>query len=159
MRYLTYKVKYTAVPVQCSSYSCLGNIKNFSNSSCTGIWIALYRQKNVILLIDTLTNRTISSNANAGKCTGALQCLVNTLRIGIQCYLKASPVFSHVMNWTTVIETAPASHTCIFCTWECKWHCKRNTKTETRMSARLYVLKSASLLQITLLSLRIYHRK
>jgi hypothetical protein len=89
------------------------------------------------LLIDTLTNCTISSNANVGKCTDALQCLVNTLRIGIQWYLKASPVFSHVMNCITVIKMAPANHTCILCTWEYKWHCKRNTNTETRQECLL----------------------
>ena len=67
-----------ALCIQCSPLSRVGNMKTSCNSSHTCTWTALYHLINVFFFIDAFINITLGCNANTGRCTGILQCLVNS---------------------------------------------------------------------------------
>jgi len=66
-----------ALCMQCSPHCRVGNKKTSCHSSRTHTWTALYHLNN-FFFIDAFINTTFGCNANAGKCTGISQCLVNS---------------------------------------------------------------------------------
>ena len=129
-----------ALCMQCSPHSRVANTKTSCNSSCTRTWTALYHLNNAFLFIDAFINITFGCNANAGKCTGISQCLVNSSKHSSGWYStvqKTSLIFSYGMNWITVTKTIHINHICILCNWKCKWHRERNRRTEMRISTEL----------------------
>ena len=86
-----------ALCMQCSPHFRVGNTKTSCNSSRTRTWTALYHLNNAFLFIDI----TLSCNANAGKCTGISQCLVNSSKHSSGWYStvqKTLLIFSYGMN-------------------------------------------------------------
>jgi hypothetical protein len=80
----------------------------------------------------------LGCNADAGKCTGISQCLINSSKHSSGWYStvrKMPLIFTYGMNWITVTETVHINHICILCNWKCKWHreCNRRTKMRIRM--------------------------
>jgi len=83
---------------------------------------------------------TLGCNANAGKCTGISQCLVNSSKRSSGWYStvrKTLLIFGYGMNWITVTKTVHINHICILCKWKCKWHRERNRRTEIRIRTGL----------------------
>jgi len=90
-----------ALSMQCSPHSRVGNTKTSCNSSHTHTWTALYHLNNAFFFIDAFINIMVGCNANAGKCTGILQCLVNSSKLSSGWYStvqKTLPIFSYGMN-------------------------------------------------------------
>ena len=74
--------------------------KTSCNSSRTRTWTALYHLNNAFF-IDASINITLGCNANAGKCTGISQCLVNSSKHSSDWYStvrETSLIFSYSMN-------------------------------------------------------------
>ena len=90
-----------ALCMQCSPHCRVGNTKTSCNSLRTRTWTALYHLNNTIFFIDTFINITLDCNANAGKCTGISQCLVNSSKHSSGWYStvwKTSLIFSYGIN-------------------------------------------------------------
>jgi len=90
-----------ALCMQCSPHSHVGNTKMPCNSSHTHMWTALYHLNNAFFFIDTFINFTLGCNANARKCTGISQCLVNSSKHSSGWYStiqKMLLIFSYGMN-------------------------------------------------------------
>jgi len=90
-----------ALCMQCSPHSRVGNTKMSRNSSRTRTWTALYHLNNAFFFIDAFINITLSCNANAGKCTGISQCLVNSSKHSSGWYStlrKTLLIFSYGLN-------------------------------------------------------------
>jgi hypothetical protein len=124
-----------ALCMQCSPHSHVENTKTSCNSSHTCMWTALYHLHNAFFFIDAFINITLGCNANAGKCTGISQCLVNSSKHSWGWYSmvrKTLLIFSYCMNWITVTKTVHINHICILCNWKCKWHHEHNRHTEMR---------------------------
>ena len=127
-----------ALCMQCS-HSCVGNTKTSCSSSRTRTWTALYHLNNAFF-IDAFINFTLGCNANALKCTGISQCLVNSSKRSSGWYStvrKNSLIFSYGMDWITVTKTVHINHICILCNWKCKWHRERNRRTDMRIWTEL----------------------
>ena len=125
-----------ALSMQCSPHSRVGNTKTSCNSSRTRTWTALYDLISAFFFIDAFVNITLGCNANAGKCTGISQSLVNSSKPSLGLYSmvrKTLLVFSYGMNWITVTKTVHINHMCILWNWKCKWHHERNIRTWMRM--------------------------
>jgi hypothetical protein len=123
----------------CSPHSHVGNTKTSCNSSRTRTWTALYRLNNDFF-VNASVNITLGCNANARKCTGISQRLVNSSKHSSGWYptvRKTSLIFSYGMNWITVTKTVNINHICTLCNWKCKWHRERNRRTEMRIRTGL----------------------
>ena len=121
-----------------STFLC-GNTKTSCNSSCTRTWTALYHPNNAFF-IHAFINITLGCSANAGKCTGISQCLVNSCKHSLVWYStvqKTLLIFSYGMNRITITKTVHINHICILCNWKCKWHRERNRCTEMRIRTGL----------------------
>jgi len=117
-----------ALCMQCSPHSRVRNTKMSCNSSRTRTWTTLYRLNNAFFFINAFINITLGCNANAGKCTGISQCLVNSSGLvfyGLE--NVADNQLRHELNYRHI------NHICIPCNWKCKWHCERNRCTEMRI--------------------------
>jgi len=77
MLYSLHVVWIHALCMQCSPHSRVGNTKTSCNSLRTRTWTALYHLNNAFFFMDAFINITLGCNANAGKCTGISQCLLN----------------------------------------------------------------------------------
>jgi len=76
-------------------------MKTSCNSSRTCTWTALYHLNNAFFLIYAFINITLGCNANAGKCTGRSQCLINTSKHNFDWYStvrKTLLMFSYGVN-------------------------------------------------------------
>jgi len=90
-----------ALCMQCSPHSRVGNMKTSCTSSCTCTWTALYHLNCAFFFIDAFINITLGWNANTGKCTGILQCLVDSSKHSLGWYsmvLKTLLILSYSMN-------------------------------------------------------------
>jgi len=136
MLHALHVVWINALCMQCSPHFRVGNTKTSCNSSCTRTWTALYHLNNVFFFIDAFINITLGCSANAGKCTGISQWMVNSSKHSLVWYStvqKTLLIFSYGMNWITVTNTVHINHICIFCNWICKWHLEHNRHTEMRI--------------------------
>ena len=101
MLHLLLVVRIHAFCKQCSPHSRVGNTKTSCNCSRTRTWTALYHLNNAFFFIDAFINITLRCNANAGKCTGISQCLVNSSRHSSGWYStvqKTLLIFNYGMN-------------------------------------------------------------
>jgi len=117
-----------ALCTQCSPHFRVGNTKTSHNSSSTLTWTALYHLNNGFFFIDAFINITFSCNANAVKCTGISQCLVNSSKHSSGWYSMARKmllIFCYSLNWITITKTVHINHICILCNQKCKRHCER----------------------------------
>jgi len=83
-----------------STLSC-GEHEDILNSPRTRTWTALYLLNNAFFFIDAFINITLGCNANAGKCTGSLQYLVNSSKPSSGWYSmvrKMLLIFSYGLN-------------------------------------------------------------
>jgi len=90
-----------ALCMQYSPHYRVGNTKTSCNSLRTRTWTALYLLNNAFFFIDAYINITLGCNANAGKCTGISQCLVNSSKHSSGWHStvrKTLPIFSYGMN-------------------------------------------------------------
>jgi len=79
-----------ALCMQCSPHSRVGNTKMSCNSSHTRTWTTLYHLNNAFFFIDAFVNITLGCSANAGKCTGISQSLVNSSKHSSGLYSNGS---------------------------------------------------------------------
>ena len=87
-----------ALCMQWPPHSRVGNTKTSCNSSRARTWTALHHLNNASFFIDI----TLGCNANAGKCTGISQCLVNSSKHSSGWYStvrKTLLIFSYGINW------------------------------------------------------------
>ena len=101
MLHLLHVVWIHALCMQCSPHSRVGNTKTSCNSLRTRTWTALYHLNNAFFFIDTFINITLGCNGNAGKCTGILQCLLNSSKHSLGWYSmvrKTLLIFSYSIN-------------------------------------------------------------
>jgi len=101
MLHSPHEVWIHALCMQCSPHSRVGNTKTSCKSSFTSTWTALYHLNNAFFFTDAFINITLGCNANAGKCTGISQCLVNSSKQSSGWYStvrKTSLIFSYGMN-------------------------------------------------------------
>jgi len=139
MLHLLHVVWIHAHCMLCYPHSYVGNTKMSCISLHTRTWTALYHLNNAFF-IDAFINITLSCNANAGKCTGISQCLVNSSKHSSGWYStvqKTSLIFSYGMNWITITTTVHINHICILCNWKCKWHREHNRRTKMRIHTGL----------------------
>ena len=130
--------------LHCSNYEYICMCITYSTSYChfgelmdpENDWM----NKCMYVLYASFINITLGCNANAGKCTGISQCLVNSSKHSSGWYSmvrKTLLIFSYGLNWITVTKTVHINHICILCNWKCKWHRERNRRTVTSIRTGL----------------------
>jgi hypothetical protein len=113
--------------------------KKLRNSPRTSTFTTLYRVNTVFLLIDILINITLSRNANAAKCTGISQCLVNSNEhsSGWHCAVRKSCSYSVTARTSYRHKLTYTNYIRMLCSCRSKSHLECSRCTGSRIPTTL----------------------